>query len=250
MPEAIFSASDICISDSFYVTNLSKGATNYLWSFGDGTTSTVTQPSHKYTSEGTYYVKLTATGIGQCKDSLITQIKVYSLPQLIIRDSISERNVKFVVSDSLFATYKWSFGDGGSSTDANPFHRYPAIGKYNVSLKVTNAQGCSQNLTHSLQILTNSITPHNNLEQNVKVFPNPFDKHTTLEYDLDITSKVEIKLYDINARELLLKYAINESPGKYNVIIDSDKLKLKSGLYLLKLEINGLYVNRKIIKLE
>lgn len=42
-------------------TNLSQGADSYLWDFGDGNTSTSTNPTHSYTSVGTYTVSLEAT---------------------------------------------------------------------------------------------------------------------------------------------------------------------------------------------
>lgn len=42
-------------------TNLSQGATSYLWNFGDGNTSTATNPTHNYTTVGIFTVTLTAT---------------------------------------------------------------------------------------------------------------------------------------------------------------------------------------------
>ncbi|MET3021824.1 PKD domain-containing protein [Flavobacterium hydatis] len=44
--------------------NKSTNATEYLWDFGDKTTSSEKNPSHSYTAAGTYLVKLTATGAG------------------------------------------------------------------------------------------------------------------------------------------------------------------------------------------
>jgi PKD repeat protein len=45
-------------------TDLSTGnATSWLWSFGDGTTSTARHPSHTYTSAGVYTVQLTASNV-------------------------------------------------------------------------------------------------------------------------------------------------------------------------------------------
>ncbi|MEV8438017.1 ThuA domain-containing protein [Actinosynnema sp. NPDC051121] len=38
-------------------------------------------------------------------------------------------------------TYKWTFGDGGTSTAANPSHTYTTSGTFNVQLTVTNATG-------------------------------------------------------------------------------------------------------------
>jgi PKD repeat protein len=45
--------------------NISTSATNYLWDFGDGNTSTVKNPVHTYAVAGTYTVKLSA--INPCK---------------------------------------------------------------------------------------------------------------------------------------------------------------------------------------
>ena len=45
-------------------TNRTIGATNYSWTFGDGGTSSSTNPAHAYPSAGTYSVTLTATGSG------------------------------------------------------------------------------------------------------------------------------------------------------------------------------------------
>lgn len=45
-------------------TNLSLNATSYSWNFGDGTTSTVTNPTHAYAQPGVYIARLTAFGPG------------------------------------------------------------------------------------------------------------------------------------------------------------------------------------------
>lgn len=53
--------------------NTTSGGQTYKWYFGDGTTSTATNPSHTYTAPGTYDVKLVASG-GTCgpgKDSVL-----------------------------------------------------------------------------------------------------------------------------------------------------------------------------------
>jgi PKD repeat protein len=56
-----------------YFTNTSTNATSYLWKFGDGATSTQTNPSHTYAAEGDYDVVLIA--YNSCgSDSVITTI--------------------------------------------------------------------------------------------------------------------------------------------------------------------------------
>jgi PKD repeat protein len=51
-------------------------------------------------------------------------------------------NVKFTDTSTGSPTkWKWSFGDGTSSTVQNPTHKYSAAGKYTVTLTITNAAG-------------------------------------------------------------------------------------------------------------
>jgi PKD repeat protein len=51
--------------------NLSKGASAYLWDFGDGTTSDEAEPSHQYAKLGNYNIKLVVYSDYDCKDSAI-----------------------------------------------------------------------------------------------------------------------------------------------------------------------------------
>jgi len=57
-------------SDKVLFVNLSGGAVNYLWDFGDGTFSTLDNPSYKYERAGRYDVKLVAYSGSGCADSV------------------------------------------------------------------------------------------------------------------------------------------------------------------------------------
>ncbi len=65
-PEACFTASttNIDAGDSVSFSNCSEHASSYAWNFGDGGTSSHTSPSHTFSSDGTFTVRLTATGDG------------------------------------------------------------------------------------------------------------------------------------------------------------------------------------------
>lgn len=59
----------VITSSGFAFFNRSEGGTEYLWDFGDGTTSTQSSPFHVYADTGTYYVTLTVTdSAGVCVD--------------------------------------------------------------------------------------------------------------------------------------------------------------------------------------
>ncbi len=57
--------------------NNSLNATSYHWDFGDGTTSTLANPSHTFTAAGTYTVELIATGSASCGNSDTMLIPAY-----------------------------------------------------------------------------------------------------------------------------------------------------------------------------
>jgi PKD repeat protein len=54
--------------------------------------------------------------------------------------------------DGSIASYAWTFGDGATSTTANPTHTYAAAGTYNARLTVTDNQGATRNVTKSVTV--------------------------------------------------------------------------------------------------
>jgi gliding motility-associated-like protein len=51
--------------------------------------------------------------------------------------------VQFTNTSQLATQYSWNFGDGQTSTNANPTHTYTAPGTYNVTLIANNATSCN-----------------------------------------------------------------------------------------------------------
>jgi hypothetical protein len=51
----------------------------------------------------------------------------------------------------------WDFGDGTTSTDWSPYHRYAAEGDYTVSLTVTTQDGRTASTTRTLQVRTHDV---------------------------------------------------------------------------------------------
>lgn len=128
-------------------------ASQVSWNFGDGNTSTDANPTHVYDMPGCYTVVLTRIVDG-CPSTAVSEncINVFEEPVgLMANDHPKGCALPHVVnftSNSIDAiTWEWNFGDGNSSTEANPTYSYETAGLFPVSLTITNANGCSTTIT-------------------------------------------------------------------------------------------------------
>lgn len=64
------------INPEFYFFDLSTNAKSWSWDFGDGQTSTLQNPFHRYAQVGTYAVKLVVLNTGGCVDSILKTVEV------------------------------------------------------------------------------------------------------------------------------------------------------------------------------
>ena len=145
-------------------------AASFAWTFGDpasgaNNTSNLQNPSHNYSTTGTYPVTLTVTNM--CGHSKTRTDSIYVISNLTFSQyynlSIYTDNgssnfngcpnevFRFDVQNQ-FASYLWSFGDGDSSTEAYPEHSYDTLGTYNLSVTITNGCGNDTTLTQIVTI--------------------------------------------------------------------------------------------------
>ncbi|MBI1184119.1 PKD domain-containing protein [bacterium] len=161
-PVVAFAAADTCAQSNVRFTNKSSIASgsisNYVWSFGDGSKGNGSSPSHSYALAGNYNVKLVATSNNACKDSsTYSGLQIFELPKVsfsasasCIYDSVAFTNNSVISSGSL--SYKWSFGDGNTSTVKDEKHLYASAGNYVVSLQATSNKGCVSTKNQSVYV--------------------------------------------------------------------------------------------------
>jgi gliding motility-associated-like protein len=145
--------------------NTSLGGQNFVWDFGDGTTSTAAYPTHLYINPGTYTIKLSATDNLTCNptDDTSMTITLNQSPtaSFIYSPTTPKENTPYEFTNtSIGATnYKWEFGDGDTllTTSMLPIsHIYNTAGSYAVCLIAFNQYGCSDTLC---QQVTAIISP-------------------------------------------------------------------------------------------
>ena len=122
--------------------------TNYLWDFGDGTTSTDATPTHIYNQQGVFTVKVTIKTAGGCMDSAMMPKAIITNSRPVVNFSASPLNscastvIKFKDESSSDAIkWLWDFGDGTTSISKNPLHSYNDTGYFDIQLVAWNS-GC------------------------------------------------------------------------------------------------------------
>ncbi len=142
VPTVAFSSSSIQLSFDF--ENLSEGSENCVWDFGDGNTSTDSDPSHTYTSEGEFTVTLTCENM--CGQTVETQTVTASLAPSAsftyeILEPCAPATIQFTSnSNGNVQSTMWTFegGNPATSDEANPTVTFNNAGDFNVSLTVSD----------------------------------------------------------------------------------------------------------------
>jgi PKD repeat protein len=136
-------------TDQSTVNDISCG-TVWAWTFGDGGTSTLQNPSHSYTAVGNYPVSLTITDCSvSCPTTVWDTVKIstptvdFTGTSLLGCAPLTSNFSDASASPAGITAWNWSFGDGNTATTQNPSNIYLTPGNYTVSLTVTDGNGCT-----------------------------------------------------------------------------------------------------------
>ncbi|MEP4594747.1 MAG: PKD domain-containing protein, partial [Cyclobacteriaceae bacterium] len=161
-PDVDFDWSNNCFGEAVSFMNLTTEATvsSFEWDFGDGTVSSLENPSHQYLSAGEYVVSLEVENDQGCSTVYTRTIEVsdMGLAEFVQVDSIENLPIringldKTLTGDSVI-NWSWDFGEfgdvNGKSVEIN-FFKSP--GDYSVQLVVQTAQGCEYTLDSLIKV--------------------------------------------------------------------------------------------------
>jgi PKD repeat protein len=147
-PSFNFFPSVPAVNQAVQFTDASIGTPNsWQWSFGDGSSSSLQDPSHGYSAAGSYTVNLTVSnGTASATTSRAVTVAVapppgasfsFSPPAPVAGQAILFKDTS---TDSP-AYWRWDFADGTTSQNKNPSHTFTYPGFFNVTLTATNAYG-------------------------------------------------------------------------------------------------------------
>lgn len=226
----------------------------WLWDFGDGTTDTSVNPVHTYTSDGVFSVSLTATNIYGCQ-SILTKDDLIILSHPISDFNISESAIctggSIYFEDESYGNFnitswQWDFGDGNSSSLSDPLHTYSQGGVYDVSLIISDINGCSDTLVvpNAVTVISDSL-PEGVALTHVSV---QSDTEVQLNYEVYNNTKKDFKAYMIYREDALGNFSLIDSVENLNQLDYTDQgLNTLQQVYCYKVAVKNQCLNTSLL---
>ena len=143
-------------------TTFNDPVTSYYWNFGDGSTSSLQNPSHVYTAPGLYTAYLVVRTQLGCIDTLGLKvpIKIVQSPSILVGgDSIAcildpmQHTGIFQRLDSSVVSWSWLFPNGNTSNLQNPPNQvYNNAGNFSIHTLATNSSGCTDSVIKNILV--------------------------------------------------------------------------------------------------
>lgn len=241
-------------TDSYkvYFTNNTTGDTSitYVWLFGDTTTSSQKNPSHRYDTTGTYKVCLLVSG-PNCADSVCKEIEIIRIipfckadfTYALFPDSGNNAPRIGVFSNQSTGTnivYKWIFNETDSSSEASPIHYFRLNGIFKVCLMITSGGLCTDSVCKFISIQT-GIPDHYDLSGLV-TYPIPIHNVLNIDWGKPLEKDVSLTITDPVGK------AQSIGMRKQNTGLMIDTSALPNGWYVLEIRTESESKRIKIIK--
>ncbi len=255
-------------------TNESKNADTYMWNFGDGFTDNAVNPSHTFTTNDTFTIKLNAGSIYGCFDSasknitvIITDLDVAvddvyttSAPQpdgtvlVSVTGLLTNVGTRLITHMKLYAT----IGSGGVISEEidtllQQGHQmaYPFLAHFVVAAEKSNSYICveAKSVNHDEQ----EITTENNRQcktltgvlQLLGPSPNPARSTAYLGFILPKSGKVTLDMVNLAGQVVLEQQELDLPRGRSDYNLDIKKLR--AGEYVIRIKYNDDTLLRKIV---
>ena len=155
--------SDECAGDNMVFTNNSSIPVGSIditgWDMGDGTTYSTFSPTHSYNNPNNYTVSLNLESDQGCTSDTSFQVTAFPNPIAdfsttdVCLNDLNTFNDLSTISGSTITSWQWDFGDlTGTSAVQSPTYTYATSGQFSVTLTTTTADGCSDNISHNLDV--------------------------------------------------------------------------------------------------
>ena len=237
---------NICNSDTVTLDAGNAGAT-YLWSSG-ATTRTI-----RVSDAGTYSVTVTNANGCSANDAVVVTNKVKPSSAYTIA-SAAGQSVQFQATSTVGLQFSWNFGDPTSVANTSqlsaPTHVFTAPGIYTVTLTVTSVSTSCKSTTTQQVTVTGVGNDYAEVFK-LNAAPNPFVGQTKINYVLPVdANNVSIEVYDMIGRKVATVISNEyQASGSYQFEYKNEDLQTTSGVYMVRLIVDGKIAYTRIIDL-
>jgi PKD repeat protein len=139
---------------------------SWSWDFGDGNTSSLKNPFHKYGDNGVYNVTLNVADDDGAVAVIQKQITVLNVapsvdfvygPKTPTTNDTIQLSDTSIDQDGTIVSWNWDLGDGKTSNEKNPTIKYSYGGSYKVSLTVVDDDGDSSTARKYVKVTEEAV---------------------------------------------------------------------------------------------
>jgi PKD repeat protein len=233
----ILTNSTQCLTNNLFSfldgTQLTNGTiATWIWDFGDGTKSNLTNPIKSYSASGVYNIKLTTITNNGCLDSTTKIVTIKNSPTSGKMAGLSNNiqvNTPYLynISQQLNHTYNWIIDNGaivsGQGTNAVTV-QWLSNGQGSLKCVLINSENCTD--TSVLKVNIGPTGINNIKNSNIKIYPNPTNNIINIE-GLNKNENNNIQIFDMQGKLVITKTFTEK------VMIDLSELN--KGVYVIKI---------------
>lgn len=132
----------------------------------------------------------------------------------------------------------------GATPSYMEVYNYPCSGGETDLVKVDNS--------NNTQVLANvgTLSATTEDKMTVNVFPNPFIQSASIYYNLTTDAKVNAEVYDMTGKLVTNLFEGNQKAGSYNLNFDAKNTGSMSGIFIVKLQVNGEVFSRQLVQMR
>lgn len=150
-PTALFSNTTVCRGSATEFTDESTQSTFWMWDFGDPesgeeNTSDLQNPSHTFSTDGEFDVRLITGTDSSCTDTIVKKVQVNQAPELKVNAPFICAGEEVTLTAEGAESYLWSNGESTASITIT------ATETTSFTVTGTESNGCSSDTTTTVTV--------------------------------------------------------------------------------------------------
>ena len=212
---------------------------------GTGTSGNTFSPSGAGAGTHTVYYQVTAANGCVATDSIVINVTTAAPAVASFTVNVVGKDVTFTNTSTNTSGWSWNFGDGNTSNMENPTHSFANFGTYSVCLTATNACGHTDQFCLDVEVKDVSIPNaiQESFDNAISIYPNPTNGDVNLEISLDGKHELSYSLCDVLGRSI--ENNSSRIDGSYMSTLNL--ADLQSGIYFMRISIDGKLIVKKIV---